>query len=137
MSSGRRDEAQRLLASVLIARAYWSPCRVSSARTNSASRLRQPRSTTRALSNPAPAKSLFLSGFDDDLHQTFGPLEASAEGEAASDEPPSLRLFRPAARHRDLYRVLARRRGAWPVVRRRMKIVPTARPIASGASPDP
>lgn len=66
-------------------------------------------------------EDLFLSGFDDDLRQTFGPREASAEGEAASDEPPGLRLFRHAARHRDLYRVLARRRGAWPVVRRRME----------------
>ena len=66
-------------------------------------------------------EDLFLSGFDDELRQTFGPPEASAQEEAASAESPSLRLFRHAARHGDLYRVLARRRGAWPVVRRRME----------------
>ncbi len=65
-------------------------------------------------------EDLFLSGFDEDLRQTFGPPEASAQ-EAGSAESPSLRLFRHAARHGNLYRVLARRRGAWPVVRRRME----------------
>jgi AcrR family transcriptional regulator len=66
-------------------------------------------------------EDLFLSGFDDELRETFGSSDAFAEGEVGSDEPPSLRLFRHAARHEDLYRVLARRRGAWPVVRRRME----------------
>jgi len=66
-------------------------------------------------------EDLFLSGFEDELRETFGPAALAVEGEGASVQAPSLRLFQHAARHGDLFRVLARRGGAWPLVRRRME----------------
>ena len=74
---------------------------------------------------------LLLSGFDDELREAFGgpaagwtQFRAAAPSESPAPmagESPSERLFRHAAKHRDLFRVLTRRRGAWPLVRRRME----------------
>lgn len=66
-------------------------------------------------------EDLFLSGFEDELREMFGPAAAAVEADGVGAEAPSLRLFQHAARHGDLYQALARRGGAWPLVQRRME----------------